>query len=242
MVPLRDRNPTVLTPVVTYAIIVINVLIFLYELSLSPEQLQTFFETWAVIPRELGASFAGQVTASGRPPEWITLITAQFLHGGVLHIAGNMLFLWVFGNNVEDRLGHIRYLIFYLACGALASMAEWFFSMDSAIPNLGASGAIAGVLGAYILRFPKARVLTLIPLGFFWPTFELPAWVFLGFWFVQQAFYGFMNLAATSNIGMESGGIAYWAHAGGFVVGAVLGPIFGLFGKRSPYDQVYKDN
>ncbi|NJL98144.1 MAG: rhomboid family intramembrane serine protease, partial [Synechococcaceae cyanobacterium SM2_3_2] len=154
-------------------------------------------------------------------------------------IAGNMLFLWVFGNNVEDRLGHFRFPIFYLGCGALASLAQWYFDPASSIPSLGASGAIAGVLGAYILRFPKARVLTLVPLGFFWPTFELPAWVFLGFWFVQQAFYGVVSLNVSTTIGMESGGIAYWAHAGGFVVGGILGPIFGLFGERSPYDRAY---
>ena len=241
MVPLRDRNPTVLTPVVTYIILGINVLVFLYELTLNPADLQAFFETWAVIPSQLTAAMAGQMTDPGRPPEWITLITAQFLHGGFFHIAGNMLFLWVFGNNVEDRLGHSRFPIFYLGCGALASLAQWYFDPASSIPSLGASGAIAGVLGAYILRFPKARVLTLVPLGFFWPTFELPAWVFLGFWFVQQAFYGVVSLNVSTTIGMESGGIAYWAHAGGFVVGGVLGPIFGLFGERSPYDKAYTE-
>lgn len=241
MVPLRDRNPTILTPLVTYTIVGINVLVFLYQLTLTPVGLQDFFETWAVIPSQLSAALGGQMTDPSRPPEWITLITAQFLHGGFFHIAGNMLFLWVFGNNVEDRLGHIRFLIFYLSCGVLASLVQWYFDPGSSIPSLGASGAIAGVLGAYILRFPKAQVLTLIPLGFFWPTLELPAWVFLGFWFVQQAFYGVISLGVRSNIGMESGGIAYWAHAGGFVVGAVLGPIFGLFWERSPYDRVYQD-
>ncbi len=241
MVPLRDRNPTVLTPVVTYIILGINVIVFLYELTLSSADLQAFFETWAVIPSQLTAAFAGQMTDPGRPPEWITLITAQFLHGGFFHVAGNMLFLWVFGNNVEDRLGHFRFPIFYLGCGALASLAQWYFDPASSIPSLGASGAIAGVLGAYILRFPKAKVLTLVPLGFFWPTFELPAWVFLGFWFVQQAFYGLVSLNVSTTIGMESGGIAYWAHAGGFVVGGVLGPIFGLFAERSPYDKAYTE-
>lgn len=140
-----------------------------------------------------------------------------------------MLFLWIFGNNVEDRLGHIKFLIFYLACGALAALSQWFFSQNSAIPSLGASGAIAGVMGAYILRYPQAKVLTLIPLGFFITTFELPAIFFLGFWFVQQAFYGVASLQAPSNIGMESGGVAYWAHAGGFVFGAILAPLLGLF-------------
>jgi membrane associated rhomboid family serine protease len=165
-------------------------------------------------------------------PAWITLITSQFLHGGFLHIAGNMLFLWIFGNNVEDKLGHIKFLIFYLTCGVLASLAQWFFSAYSTVPSLGASGAIAGVMGAYILRFPNAQVLTLIPLGFFLTTFRIPAVFFLGFWFVQQALYGVASLNAPANIGMNGGGIAYWAHAGGFVFGAILGPLLGLFSDK----------
>jgi membrane associated rhomboid family serine protease len=140
-----------------------------------------------------------------------------------------MLFLWIFGNNVEDKLGHVKYLIFYITCGVLASLSQWFFSANSAIPSLGASGAIAGVLGAYVLRFPQAKVLTLVPLGIFLTTFRIPALFFLGFWFLQQALYGVASLNAPTNIGMESGGIAYWAHAGGFVFGAILGPLLGLF-------------
>ena len=144
-----------------------------------------------------------------------------------------MLFLWIFGNNVEDQLGHFKYLFFYLACGVLASLTQWFFGAYSNIPSLGASGAIAGVMGAYILRFPQAKVLTLIPLGFFITTFRIPAIWFLGFWFVQQALYGVASLNAPANIGMEGGGVAYWAHAGGFVFGAVLGPLLGLFSNRN---------
>ncbi len=227
MVPLRDNNPIRIVPYVTYAIIAINILVFIYELSLGPN-LEAFFRVWAVVPAKLTASFAGEPT--GLPfPAWVTLITSQFLHGGILHIAGNMLFLWIFGNNVEDRLGHFKFLCFYLACGALASLAQWFFSAYSTVPSLGASGAIAGVMGAYILRFPNAEILTLIPLGFFFFTFRLPAVFFLGFWFVQQALYGVASLDAPANIGMQGGGIAYWAHAGGFVFGAVLGPLLGLF-------------
>ena len=143
-----------------------------------------------------------------------------------------MLFLWIFGNNVEDRLGHIRYLIFYLACGALAALSQWFFSMGSAIPSLGASGAIAGVMGAYIIRYPRAQILTLLPLGIIFTTIRIPAVFFLGWWFVQQAFYGVASLNAPANIGMESGGVAYWAHAGGFVFGAILGPLLGLFSDK----------
>lgn len=233
---------------VTYAILILNILVFLYELTLTSPQLQQFFETWAVVPRDLTLSFQGELPPQPRP-EWLTLITAQFLHGGFLHVGGNMMFLWVFGNNVEDRLGHVRYVIFYLLCGVLASLAEWFFNPTSDIPSLGASGAIAGILGAYILRFPSAQVITLIPLGFFITTIQIPAWIFLGIWFIQQAFYGVLTLQTRTMIGMEGGGVAYWAHAGGFVVGAILGPLFGLLSSKpndpydsyDPYDQLHND-
>jgi Uncharacterized membrane protein (homolog of Drosophila rhomboid) len=236
VVPLQDRNPTTRTAYVTYALVIVNILVFLYQLTLSPQELAAFFREWAVVPIELTASFRGEITSSSRP-EWVTLFTSQFLHGGFLHIGGNMLFLWVFGNNVEDRLGHVRYLIFYLTCGALAALTQWFFDMGSPIPSLGASGAIAGVLGAYILRFPRAEILTLVPLGIFITTLYVPAWVFLGFWFIQQAFYGIASLQTPTNIGMQGGGIAYWAHAGGFVFGAILGPLMGLFSGKSSYDR-----
>ncbi|MCG9891944.1 MAG: rhomboid family intramembrane serine protease [Thermosynechococcaceae cyanobacterium MS004] len=230
MVPLRDNNPTQIVPFVTYSIIALNVAAFIYQLSLGPN-LEAFFRVWAVVPQTLTASFVGEPT--GLPfPAWITLITSQFLHGGFLHIAGNMLFLWIFGNNVEDKLGHVRFVIFYLACGVLAGLSQWFFSAYSVVPSLGASGAIAGVMGAYILRFPQAEVLTLVPLGFFMWTFRVPAFFFLGFWFVQQAFYGVAGLSVPTNVGMQSGGVAYWAHAGGFVFGAILGPLLGLFSDR----------
>jgi membrane associated rhomboid family serine protease len=207
VVPIKDNNPTKITPYVTYGLIAANVLAFLYESSLPPQYLDGFFHLFAVVPRELTASFAG-ISVNQPVPEWVTLITAQFLHGGLLHLGGNMLFLWIFGNNVEDKLGHIKYLFFYLASGVLATLAQWYFSQNSAIPSLGASGAIAGVLGAYIIRFPQAEVLGVVPLGFFFPTFRVPAYFFLGFWFVEQAFYGIASLEAPTNIGMENGGIA----------------------------------
>jgi membrane associated rhomboid family serine protease len=230
VVPLRDNIPTRIVPVVTYVLIALNVAAFIYELSLGPN-LEAFFRVWAIVPRDLTAYFAGEPT--GLPfPAWVTLISSQFLHGGFLHVAGNMLFLWIFGNNVEDKLGHLRFVIFYLACGVLAGLSQWFFSAYSVVPSLGASGAIAGVMGAYILRFPNAEVLTLVPLGFFMWTFRVPAFFFLGFWFVQQAFYGVAGLNVPTNVGMQSGGVAYWAHAGGFVFGAILGPLLGLFADR----------
>lgn len=231
MVPLRDENPTTITPYVTYGLIAVNILVFIYELTLPDGQLTRFFYSWAVVPCQLTDICPVSIPASPFP-EWVTLITSQFLHGGFLHVAGNMLFLWIFGNNVEDRLGHVKFIIFYLACGVLASLTQWYFSSASQIPSLGASGAIAGVMGAYILRYPKAKVLTLIPLGIFFTTVRISAFWFLGFWFLQQAFYGVASVNAPANIGMEGGGIAYWAHAGGFVFGALLGPLLGLFSEE----------
>ncbi|NEO40361.1 MAG: rhomboid family intramembrane serine protease [Moorea sp. SIOASIH] len=228
MVPLRDENPITITPYITLLLIAINILVFIYELSLNKPELDTFFRLYAVVPRELTASFDG--IPVGQPvPEPLTLITSQFLHAGFLHVGSNMLFLWIFGNNIEEKLGGIRFLIFYLTCGALAALAQWFFSALSLIPALGASGAIAGVMGAYILRFPNAKILTLVPLFFIFFVARIPAVFYLGFWFLQQAFNGIASLGAQAQVGMEGGGIAYWAHAGGFVFGAILGPILGLF-------------
>ncbi|MBD2043054.1 rhomboid family intramembrane serine protease [Microcoleus sp. FACHB-672] len=229
MVPLRDVNPVRITPYVTYGLIITNILVFIYEITLPPPVLESFFRTWAVVPRDLTMVLEGTGVGSSPFPEWLTLISSQFLHGGFLHIAGNMLFLWIFGNNVEESLGHIKYLIFYLGCGVLAALTQWFFASGSDIPSLGASGAIAGVMGAYILKYPKAEIVTLIPLGFFSTLARIPAYFFLGFWFVQQAFNGIVGLNAPADIGMQGGGIAYWAHAGGFVFGAILGPLLGLF-------------
>jgi membrane associated rhomboid family serine protease len=210
-------------------LIAINILVFLHEIQLSPPELEQFFRTWAVVPARLTASFRGEIS----PFVWITLITSQFMHGGLLHIGGNMLYLWIFGNNIEDKLGRVKYVVFYLTCGVLASLAQWLFSQGSEIPSLGASGAIAGVMGAYIIRFPKARILTILPIFFYITVVRIPAFVFLGIWFVQQAFYGVASLNVPSTVGMESGGIAYWAHAGGFAFGALLGPLFGLFGDQN---------
>jgi membrane associated rhomboid family serine protease len=236
MFPIDDDNPTRITPYVTFALIAVNVLVFIYELGFSEQGLTQFFYQWAIVPQQLTGALAGTtypVLRGGEPPEILTLITSQFLHGGFAHIAGNMLFLWIFGNNVEDQLGHLKYLLFYLTCGVLAGLAQWFFSQGSQVPSLGASGAIAGVMGAYIIRFPNASVRTLIPIGIF-PLFtKIPAYFYLGVWFFQQALYSFATLAPRTNVGMESGGVAYWAHAGGFVFGAILGPLLGLFSQNS---------
>lgn len=237
MVPLRDDNPSQITPYVTYGLIVVNVLAFLYELTLNPLQIDGFTHLFAVVPRELTASFNGLDV--GQPiPEPLTLITSQFLHAGFVHVGFNMLFLWIFGNNIEEELGRFKYLFFYLTCGVLAALTQWYFAMDSAIPSLGASGAIAGVMGAYILKFPSTRIVTFIPLGLFFTTVRIPAIFFLGFWFLQQAFNSFATLNMQAHVGMEGGGVAYWAHAGGFVFGAILGALLGLLSDRTgPYTE-----
>ena len=227
MIPLKDENPISTTPVIVYILIAINITVFFHQLSLG-EQLEAFFQLYAVIPQELTASLAG--TPPDQPvPELFTLVSSQFLHGGWLHIGFNMLYLWIFGNNVEDSLGHSKFIIFYLLCGVLAGLTHWFFGMQSLVPTLGASGAIAGVMGAYVIKYPKAKILTLLPLGIFITTIRIPAIFFLGFWFLQQAINSFASLSMLDNSG---GGVAYLAHAGGFVFGIVLGPMMGLFRDR----------
>ena len=228
MVPLRDENPVKITPYVTYILIAANILVFVYELNLNPNQLDLFFHLFAVVPQELTASLSGVDLHQGIP-EAVTPITSQFLHAGFTHVGFNMLFLYIFGNNVEEQLGRAKFLLFYLSCRILTVMAQWFFSSMSSVPSLGASGAIAGVMGAYILKFPQAKIVTVIPLGFFFPLFRIPAVYFLGFWFFEQALNGIASFEVTASVGMESGGVAYWAHAGGFIAGAILGPILGLF-------------
>ncbi|NJO97737.1 MAG: rhomboid family intramembrane serine protease [Pleurocapsa sp. CRU_1_2] len=236
MVPLKDENPVKITPYITYVLIAANILIFVYELSLNSNQLDLFFHLFAVVPQELTASFSGVDVHQGIP-EAVTPITSQFLHAGFTHVGFNMLFLYIFGNNVEEQLGRAKFLLFYLACGALAVMAQWFFSSMSSVPSLGASGAIAGVMGAYILKFPQAKIVTVIPLGFFFPLFRIPAVYFLGFWFVEQALNGVASFEVNASVGMESGGVAYWAHAGGFIAGAILGPILGLFSNSNNLEE-----
>ena len=225
MIPINDENHTPTTPIVVYALVAINIAVFLHQMALGAG-IDGFYQLYAVIPRQLSSSFQG--VASNQPvPELLTLITSQFLHGGLMHIGGNMLFLWTFGDNIEHDLGHVKFLIFYLLCGILAGLTHWFFAMESGMPTVGASGAIAGVMGAYIIKYPKAKIVTLLPFFIIWTTVRIPAVYFLGFWFVQQA------ISSVASLGMpESAGVAYWAHAGGFVFGAVLGPMFGLMDDR----------
>jgi membrane associated rhomboid family serine protease len=227
MIPLRDDVPSRTVPVVNYVLIALNVAAFLYEVSLG-RALERFVRAAAVVPAlysgEDGALSVSEILTTTFDP-WLSgrLVFAMFLHGGWSHLLGNMLYLWIFGDNVEDRMGHIRYLVFYLLCGWTASYAHIWASPASAIPSLGASGAIAGVLGAYLTLYPKARVVTLIPLGIFTDVVQIPAVFFLGFWFVQQFLYGFLTLSVRT---AQGGGVAWWAHIGGFAAGFVLVWVF----------------
>lgn len=215
MIPLRDKNPTEKTPVVNIMLIVLNAAAFLYQVSLGPAVEQFFFE-FGVVPTDVVSSLSDPSTyIEGVLP----FFSSMFLHGGWLHLGGNMLYLWIFGDNVEDKLGHGRYILFYLLCGLVAGVAHVVIDVHSEIPTVGASGAISGVLGAYLIMFPKARVVTVIPLFIFLQIAELPALVVLGFWFVMQFFNGLVSLGFETG-GM--GGVAWWAHIGGFLTGLIL--------------------
>lgn len=221
MIPLHDTTKSRRIPFVNYAIIGSCGLVFFYELSLGPA-LDSFLGRWGVIPANVVS-----IQTSFSLKSMITLLTSIFLHGGWMHLLGNMLYLYIFGDNIEDRLGHGRYFIFFVLAGIGASLIEVWLRPASLIPMIGASGAIAGVMGAYFILYPRAKVLTMVPLFVFFPVFELPAFLFLGAWFVMQFLNGSLSL------GVESGGgIAWWAHAGGFLVGAVLLGIFLLFKRR----------
>ena len=219
MFPLRDENPSRTTPVVTRVLIVLNLLVFIYELSLGTE-LRDFMFRFALIPRHLTLAIDGYAPWSAAVTP---LLSSIFLHGGWVHVIGNMWYLWIFGDNVEDRLGHFGYLIFYLAAGVVAGLIHVASNPNSMLPTVGASGAIAGVLGAYAAAFPRARVVTLLPLFPFFPVVALPAMLVLGFWFVVQFASGALVLAA----GL-SGGVAVWAHVGGFVFGFVVMLVLGV--------------
>jgi membrane associated rhomboid family serine protease len=207
MFPIGDDDSAERTvPVVTYALIALNVLVFFLELSGG----EPFIEHWSVVPRRLTQNPGG---------DFITIFTSMFMHGGWLHLAGNMLYLWIFGDNVEDRFGHAKFTLFYLICGIAATLAQVAFSAGSNVPNLGASGAIAGVLGAYLILFPRGQVRVLMGRG----VVPMPALVVIGFWIVLQ----FINGVGSITQSAETGGVAYMAHIGGFVAGLVLTFLFG---------------
>jgi membrane associated rhomboid family serine protease len=205
MIPISDVIPSRTVPVVTIGLIIVNVLVFLYEQALPEPLLQQFVATYALIPAWFSVP---------------ALFTSQFLHGGWIHIISNMLYLWIFGDNVEDRLGHGRYLVFYLGAGAAAAILQTLFDPFSSVPMVGASGAIAGVMGAYFVLYPYSRVLTVVFLIIFFDIIEIPAVFFLGLWFLLQLLSGVGSLAISNAAG---GGIAFWAHIGGFVAGVLIG-------------------
>jgi len=219
MIPLRDANPTYRFPIVNYGLIGVNVLAFLFELSLEPEVLDRFIRTFGVVPARLTSAME---MYNVDVILFISPFTSMFLHGGFMHLIGNMWFLHIFGDNVEDRLGHTRYIIFYTFSGLAAAFTQVIINPSSQIPMVGASGAIAGIMGAYVFLFPHAKVLTLVPIFFFMQVTVLPAYIFLGFWFLMQMVSGMMSLGIAS----DAGGVAWWAHIGGFACGAVLLPLF----------------
>ncbi len=223
MIPIRDENPVSVVPVVTWAILGLCVLAFIWQMSLDVAGFNRAIFAFGVIPAVL-TGHAELAPALAVVPPWATVFSSMFLHGGFLHLAGNMLYLWIFGDNVEDRMGHLRYLLFYLACGAAAVFAQVLPSMDSRVPMIGASGAISGVLGAYLFMFPHARVLVIVPIGFILQAMRMPAIWVLGLWFLIQ-------LISSLFAGQGEGGVAFRAHMGGFVAGLVLAP---LLGRRRP--------
>jgi membrane associated rhomboid family serine protease len=218
MIPLRDRNPSGTFPFVTVGIILINVLIFFIELSLGP-QLDSFLFQFGIVPVKV--AYSADIPDSTFVNTYFPFLSYMFLHGGFIHLIGNMWYLWIFGDNIEDRLGRVRFVLFYLLCGIGSALVHVYFNSQSGVPCVGASGAIAGVLGAYMVTFPKARVLVLVPLFIVWEFIELPAVVVLGFWFLIQFFSGTASISSA-----QGGGVAWWAHIGGFVLGVIFIKIF----------------
>jgi membrane associated rhomboid family serine protease len=217
MIPLYDTLRPRKFPLVNWVLIIANILVFLYETRLDPGALRGFIETWGLVPFQL---------LQNPNIEWMTLFTSMFLHGGWFHILSNMWILLIFGDNVEDRMGASGYLIFYLSCGIAAGFMEAFIMPGGQMPVVGASGAIAGVLGAYLLLHPRARIASIVPILFIFTLVEIPAVVFLLFWFVSQLFSGLLALEG------GGGGVAWWAHIGGFLFGALT---VNLFARRRMY-------
>lgn len=234
MFPIKNAVPSRYPPVVTWALIAINCAVFLFQISLSPTEQEWFVLTFALIPaRYFAASATGYAGAT--LADYMPFITNTFMHGGWLHLILNMWTLWLFGPTVEDRLGHGRYFAFYLACGICASFAHAVFNPTSVVPALGASGAIAGVLGCYMWFFPLARVVVLVPIIFIPLFYEIPAFLYVGFWFAMNLLQGTSELLTAS----DAGGVAWWAHIGGFVAGLALGPL--LQRSEQNYRRYYAD-
>jgi membrane associated rhomboid family serine protease len=232
MIPISDDNPARLRPIVTWMLIAACVGVFFWQLSLSQDGEETVVNTLGFVPKNLFEDPApARLYGMSRP--WLALVTSMFLHGGFLHLGGNMLYLWIFGNNVEDAMGHGRFLGFYLACGIVAALCEGLINPHSALPMLGASGAISGVLAGYVLIYPRTRIMVIIPLGILLYPTKISAFYVVGFWFLLQL----LNVVGTTPGGP---GTAWWAHVGGFAAGLVLTPMlshFPLFGRyrRGPW-------
>lgn len=228
MIPLRDVNPSQTFPFITIVLIVMNVLVFLLEASMSPDDLNRFIQQFGLVPGRFNLSI----------PELSTVMFSMFMHGGWMHLISNMWALWLFGDNIEDTCGHVRYLIFYIACGIAAAMTQVMMSPGSPVPMVGASGAIAGVLGAYLITFPHARVQGLVLFGGWASRTEVPAIVYLGIWIATQVFSGIGDLGSLTNASAEAnqGGVAFFAHIGGFVMGVILIKIFALKKQAPPGD------
>ncbi|MCL4401137.1 MAG: rhomboid family intramembrane serine protease [Acidobacteria bacterium] len=221
MFPLKDTQPSYSKPLVTLGLIAANILIFLYEFSLDPYSLNHFIGNYGLVPDRFHA---------------YQIMTSMFIHGGWLHVLGNMWFLWIFGDNVEDALGHGKYLIFYILCGTAAAFVQLAASMGSSVPTVGASGAIAGVMGAYIVKFPQSRILTLVFIFFFITTFEVPAVIMLAYWFLIQLFSGVGSIGYSN---LSQGGVAWFAHVGGFLAGMALIKIMGTRRRYSRRRDIY---
>ncbi len=227
MIPIRDVNPTRRVPWMTMLIIAANVAVFLYETNLPVPELDRFVSAWGLVPARL---FPAPSLASA-----LTVITSMFIHGGWMHIIGNMLYLWIFGNNVEDRIGSLGFAVFYLASGIVASLTQVIVTGPSLVPQIGASGAVAGVLGAYLVMFPASTVVTLIPIFFVVEVAHLPAYLVIGFWFLAQLGNGLASLGVQTG---STGGVAWFAHIGGFLVGVPIAIAFRAWERtrrRRPY-------
>ena len=223
LLPLRDDNPTRIKPIMTIGLIAINVFVFLYQISLAPREGQLFIYQFGAIPAVVFGK-EGLPSELVAIPAGLSVLTSMFLHGGLMHLLGNMLYLWIFGNNVEDSMGHIRFVLFYLITGVAASMTHFLLDVDSTIPTIGASGAISGVLGAYILLYPRAQVMVFIFVVIFIRVMYIPAGIVLGFYFFLQIFQGALTW------GQGGGGVAWFAHVGGFLAGLLL---IGVFKKQN---------
>jgi membrane associated rhomboid family serine protease len=216
MIPLKDDNPTQTIPLVTIGLLTVNILVYIYQLTLSPDGLETFVFRYGAIPGRLIHPSGSDQAVFQNMPFGLTIFSSMFLHGGMFHLLGNMLYLWIFGNNVEDYLGHVKFLIFYLISGFFAAFIHTLSDLNSPIPMIGASGAIAGVLGAYLVLFPRANVSTLFIFIIFFKIIKVPAVLILGIWFLMQLL----------NAGTAGGSVAWFAHVGGFLTGVILIWIF----------------